>query len=149
MTLTVEKQRAIDSAGEVPPRAPDAETGGATVLIRSDDFVPGAWAMVFLDDADQPGALAYHDLTPDGWPLSKVFVKTTLENNDLVSVSASHETDYVAASKGLMVALTLAAAGITYYARSIDQVFSFLLAFSGGIGLVYMGRWLWWRVGRD
>jgi hypothetical protein len=45
--------------------------------------------MVFLDDADQPGALAY--LTPDGLPQSKVFVKTTLENNDLVSVSASHE----------------------------------------------------------
>jgi hypothetical protein len=24
-------------------------------LVRSTDFVPGAWAMVFLDDADQPG----------------------------------------------------------------------------------------------
>lgn len=46
---------------------------------------------MFLDDADQPGALAYHDLTPDGLPESKVFVKTTLENNDLVSVSTSHE----------------------------------------------------------
>ena len=35
--------------------------------------------MVFLDDADQPGALAYHDLTPDGLPESKVvvFAKTT------------------------------------------------------------------------
>jgi hypothetical protein len=60
-------------------------------LTRSDDFVAGAWAMVFLDDADQPGALAYHDLTPDGWPLAKVFVKTTLANGDMVSVSASHE----------------------------------------------------------
>jgi hypothetical protein len=60
-------------------------------LIKSSDFVAGDWAMVFLDDADQPGALAYHDLTPDGWPLSKVFVRTTLENNDKVSVSASHE----------------------------------------------------------
>ena len=47
--------------------------------------------MVFLDDADQPGALAYHDLTPDGLPQSKVFAKTTLDNGDLVSVSASHE----------------------------------------------------------
>src|SRR5262249_21785960 len=43
-------------------------------LIKSTDFVPGNWAMVFLDDADQPGALAYHDLTPDGLPVSKVFV---------------------------------------------------------------------------
>ncbi len=65
--------------------------GTPAKLIKSKDFVKGAWAMVFLDDADQPGALAYHDLTPDGLPQSKVFVKTTLENNDLVSVSASHE----------------------------------------------------------
>src|SRR5262249_46362738 len=57
----------------------------------STDFMAGAWAMVFLDDADQPGALAYHDLTPDGWPLSKVFVRTTIQNGDQVSVSASHE----------------------------------------------------------
>ena len=65
--------------------------GAPAKLIKSNDFVPGKWAMVFLDDADQPGALAYHDLTPDGLPLSKVFVKTTLANHDLVSVSASHE----------------------------------------------------------
>src|SRR5437879_8908014 len=65
--------------------------GTPAKLVKSTDFVNGAWAMVFLDDADQPGALAYHDLTPDGLPESKVFVKTTLENNDLVSVSASHE----------------------------------------------------------
>jgi hypothetical protein len=60
-------------------------------LIKSTDYVKGAWAMVFLDNADAPGALAYHDLTPDGLPQSKVFVKTTLDNGDLVSVSASHE----------------------------------------------------------
>ena len=60
-------------------------------LMKSTGFVKGAWAMVFLDDADQPGALAYHDLTPDGLPQSKVFVKTTIDNGDLVSVSASHE----------------------------------------------------------
>jgi hypothetical protein len=60
-------------------------------LVKSKDFLPGAWAMVFLDDADEPGALAYHDLTPDGLPESKVFVRTTIDNGDLVSVSASHE----------------------------------------------------------
>jgi hypothetical protein len=65
--------------------------GTPAKLVKSADFVAGAWAVVFLDDADQPGALAYHDLTPDGWPLSKVFVRTTLENGDKVSVSASHE----------------------------------------------------------
>src|SRR6266699_5116701 len=65
--------------------------GTPAKLVRSKGFVKGAWAMVFLDDADQPGALAYHDLTPEGLPQSKVFVKTTIENGDLVSVSASHE----------------------------------------------------------
>jgi len=60
-------------------------------LVKSTGFIAGAWAMVFLDDADQPGALAYHDLTPDGFPIAKVFVRTTLQNGDLVSVSASHE----------------------------------------------------------
>lgn len=65
--------------------------GTPAKLIKTTDFKKGCWAIVFLDDADQPGALAYHDLTPDGLPESKVFVKTTLENNDLVSVSTSHE----------------------------------------------------------
>src|SRR5713101_6192700 len=65
--------------------------GTPATLVKTTDFQPGAWAMVFLDNADQAGALAYHDLTPDGLPEAKVFVKTTLDNNDLVSVSASHE----------------------------------------------------------
>ncbi len=65
--------------------------GTQAKLIKTTDYQMGAWAIVFLDDADQPGALAYHDLTPEGLPQAKVFVKTTLDNHDLVSVSASHE----------------------------------------------------------
>ena len=65
--------------------------GTPAKLVRTTDFQKGAWAMVFLDNADQPRALAYHDLTPDGLPVSKVFVKTTLDDKQLVSVSASHE----------------------------------------------------------
>src|SRR5258708_33382409 len=65
--------------------------GTPATLVATTDFQPGAWAIVFLDNADQPGALAYHDLTPDGLPESKVFGKTTLDNGDQVSVSASHE----------------------------------------------------------
>src|ERR1700686_3316921 len=65
--------------------------GTPAKLVKSTGFLKDAWAVVFLDNADQPGALAYHDLTPEGLPLSKVFVKTTIENGDQVSVSASHE----------------------------------------------------------
>jgi len=65
--------------------------GTPAKLIESTGFVKKAWAMVFLDDADEAGALAYHDLTPEGLPLAKVFVRTTLEAGESVSVSASHE----------------------------------------------------------
>ncbi len=51
----------------------------------------GAWWLVFLDDSDQANALAYHDLTDEGLPISKVFVKTLLAGNASVSVGASHE----------------------------------------------------------
>jgi hypothetical protein len=51
----------------------------------------GAWALVFLDDADAANALGYHDLTPGGLPLGKVFVKTTLAAGEKVSVTACHE----------------------------------------------------------
>lgn len=62
------------------------------------NFVPkpqmpaaGCWWLVFLDDSDQAGALAYHDLTNDGLPISKVFVKTLRADNASVSVGATHE----------------------------------------------------------
>lgn len=60
-------------------------------VVRSDGFVAGAWAMAFLDRADVQNALGYHDLTPDGLPLSKVFVQTTVQAGQKVSVTASHE----------------------------------------------------------
>jgi hypothetical protein len=65
--------------------------GTPAKLVKTKDFRSGAWAMVFLDDSDQKGALAFHDLTPDSLPVAKVFVKSTLKDNVLVSVSASHE----------------------------------------------------------
>lgn len=51
----------------------------------------GTWWVVFLDDSDQAGALAYHDLTNEGLPISKVFVKTILADKSSVSVGATHE----------------------------------------------------------
>ncbi|HVH75019.1 MAG TPA: hypothetical protein VM755_08885 [Stellaceae bacterium] len=51
----------------------------------------GAWWAVFLDDSDQAGALAYHDLTNEGLPISKVFVKTLLADHASLSVGATHE----------------------------------------------------------
>ncbi|HET7365870.1 MAG TPA: hypothetical protein VFJ70_20035 [Burkholderiales bacterium] len=60
-------------------------------LVRTNGFKKGAWAVVFLDTADQANALAYHDLTPDGFPLSKVFVKTIADDGASLTVATSHE----------------------------------------------------------
>lgn len=59
-------------------------------LSVTDGPVAGSWGLVFMDTADSPGALAYHD-EENNAPLSKVFVKTTLAAAADLSVSASHE----------------------------------------------------------
>jgi hypothetical protein len=50
-----------------------------------------SWVIGLFDDADQADALGYHDVTPAGLPLAKVFVRTTRANGASVSVVASHE----------------------------------------------------------
>jgi hypothetical protein len=51
----------------------------------------GAWQFLYIDTADEAGALGYHDLTKDGQPVSKIFVKTTIADGEKVSVTACHE----------------------------------------------------------
>lgn len=67
--------------------------GGAQFTFTPKATAPaaGSWWVVFLDDSDQANALAYHDLTTEGLPISKVFVKTIQADNASVSVGASHE----------------------------------------------------------
>jgi hypothetical protein len=52
---------------------------------------PGTWWLTILDDSDQAGALGYHDLTPDGLPIGKVFAGTDLKYGSNWTVTASHE----------------------------------------------------------
>ena len=96
--------------------------GTPAKLIRSTGYKKDAWAMVFLDNADQPGALAYHDLTPDGMPQSKVFVKTTLDNHDLVSVSASHELVEMLVDPAINMMTTGPDPKVVYAYESADPV---------------------------
>jgi hypothetical protein len=60
----------------------------------------GAWQLVFLDNADQAGALGYHDFTAEGKPIAKVFVKTAEQYGYSVSVTASHELCEMLADAG-------------------------------------------------
>lgn len=67
------------------------EYGSLAFVPKGQAPTPGTWWIVFLDDSDQAGALAYHDVTNEGLPISKVFVKTLLSDGASVSVGASHE----------------------------------------------------------
>jgi hypothetical protein len=62
-----------------------------TLVPSGSEPASGAWWLSLLDDSDQAGALGYHDLTPDGQPLSKVFAGTDLKYGYTWSVTASHE----------------------------------------------------------
>lgn len=50
-----------------------------------------AWKLVFADTSDQAGALGYHDFTPDGRPISYVFVQDDLKYGYSPTVTATHE----------------------------------------------------------
>lgn len=51
----------------------------------------GVWCVALLNNSDHAGALGYHDLTPDGLPLGKVFAGTDRQYGQNVSVTLSHE----------------------------------------------------------
>ncbi len=51
----------------------------------------GTWWLAILDDSDQAGTLGYHDLTPDGLPMGKVFAASDLKAGTSWTVTASHE----------------------------------------------------------
>ncbi len=96
--------------------------GTPAKLVRSSGFLPEAWAIVFLDTAEAPGALAYHDLTPDGFPLSKVFVKTVLDDKSSLSVATSHELVEMLVDPAINLWATGQEAGVFYAYESADPV---------------------------
>lgn len=51
----------------------------------------GAWWLGIFDNSDVAGALGYHDLTPEGRPLGKVFAGTDLRSGHSWTVTMSHE----------------------------------------------------------
>lgn len=53
--------------------------------------VKNAWVLMLLDDSDQADAMGYHYETPEGMPLSKVFVRQELRKDLNWTITASHE----------------------------------------------------------
>lgn len=62
-----------------------------TYVQKGQKASPGSWQLVILDNSDVAGALGYHDITPDGQPLGKLFAKTDQHYGLSWSVTASHE----------------------------------------------------------
>jgi len=50
-----------------------------------------SWWLVFQDETEYAGALGYHDVTPEGLPRAKVFVRTAKRMGGSWSNVASHE----------------------------------------------------------
>jgi hypothetical protein len=65
--------------------------GYPVTLYNTGAAKPSDWQLIYFDTADQAGDLGYRLLTKNGQPVSKIFVQTTLANNELVSVTACHE----------------------------------------------------------
>jgi len=53
---------------------------------------------------------------------------------------------YAAVGRLATVGIMLVAGVITYYLRSVEGAWKFLLAIGAGTGLVYLLRWYWWRI---
>lgn len=51
----------------------------------------GVWQLVAFDNSDQAGALGYHDVTADGYPIGKFFPGTCQQYNTSWTVDGTHE----------------------------------------------------------
>lgn len=93
LSLGVDFDKLIVAMQEYVDRCVAPVWGTPARLVKSRGFRKGHWALAFFDDAaaDDADSLGDHYVTPDGLPLSRVFVKATLDDGELVSVTASHE----------------------------------------------------------
>lgn len=56
------------------------------------------------------------------------------------------ERTYVIVSQIASVLLMVISAALAVAVNSLNDLFQFMLAFSSGVGLVYILRWFWWRI---
>lgn len=62
-----------------------------TAIPKTGVIPAGMWWLVVLDTSDEAGALGYHDLTPQGLPCGKAFVKSDIQYGCTPSTTLSHE----------------------------------------------------------
>ncbi len=62
-----------------------------TFLPKDQSLPLGWWQIVLIDDPDQAGALGYHEMTAQGYPLGKVFAGLDIRSGYSWTVTLSHE----------------------------------------------------------
>ena len=56
------------------------------------------------------------------------------------------EKHYLTAAKFALLLLMILAGLAAYFTESVTEAFKFIIAFSAGVGPVYILRWFWWRI---
>lgn len=80
----------------------------------------GAWQMVILDDSDQAGALGYHDVTAEGLPLGKAFIRSDVLAKRPWSTTISHEVLEILADPDISLSVEYAGTKKTvFFAREV------------------------------
>ncbi len=80
-----------EHAGDWRPRSWGFRASVIALPMGTTMMPPGAVVVGLFDTPDQPGALGYHDKTPAGLPLIKVFPLLDAQTGDSVSSTISHE----------------------------------------------------------
>jgi len=75
----------------IPPPAGYGIAAAIRAASGPNDVHPDEWVIGLLAQADQPDALGYHDQTPSGQPLIKVFPILDRKDGGQLSVTISHE----------------------------------------------------------
>jgi hypothetical protein len=107
------------------------ETKQAT-CVATQQILPNSWAVIIMDDADQQGALGYHDVTPEGLPLVKVFARTAMADGATVTEVFTHEVAEVLCDPdcNLMAADSM---GTLYGLETSDPTESMLFSLDGHV----------------
>jgi hypothetical protein len=79
------------------------------------------WVLGFFDHSDQAGALGYHDVTPAGLPIMKIFIADCLADRENWNVTSLHEIEETLVDPFLDQTVTVTdGAGITWeYAKEV------------------------------
>jgi len=98
--------------------APAWNVDAELAVVRPGEKPPtGTWWIVTLDNSDLGAALGYHDLTPEGLPMAKVFVETAKKTGQEWTVLFSHEILEMLADPFIcLTALAPSAYGAVLYA---------------------------------